>query len=185
VPKLLIDLRLHDLALVVVLIVAAFAARLAVLFLLLPMLSFARLTQPISEAYKLAIAWGGLGGALTLVLALSVTEHPALPHEVKRFVAVLATGLVLFTLLVNGTTLRAVIHFLGLDRTNECRGTLPSWEDRPAPGRHGISLRGPNLRDDLLEGLSRDPKVAAERVVERDDHDQGFIEGRVGSGTVV
>ena len=60
VPKLLIDLRLRDLALVVVLIVAAFAARLAVLFLLLPMLSFARLTQPISEAYKLAIAWGGL-----------------------------------------------------------------------------------------------------------------------------
>ena len=43
VPKLLIDLRLRDLALLVVLIVAAFAARLAVLFLLLPMLSFARL----------------------------------------------------------------------------------------------------------------------------------------------
>jgi monovalent cation:H+ antiporter, CPA1 family len=116
VPKLLIDLRLRDLALMVVLIVAAFAARLAVLFLLLPMLSFARLTQPISDAYKLAIAWGGLRGALTLVLALSVTENPALPHEVQRFVAVLATGLVLFTLLVNGTTLRAVIRFLGLDR---------------------------------------------------------------------
>jgi monovalent cation:H+ antiporter, CPA1 family len=116
VPKLLIDLRLRDLALMVVLIVAAFAARLAVLFLLLPMLSFARLTQPISDAYKLAIAWGGLRGALTLVLALSVTENPALPHKVQRFVAVLATGLVLFTLLVNGTTLRAVIRFLGLDR---------------------------------------------------------------------
>ena len=50
------------------------------------------------------------------MLALSVTENPALPHEVQRFVAVLATGLVLFTLLVNGTTLRAVIRFLGLDR---------------------------------------------------------------------
>jgi monovalent cation:H+ antiporter, CPA1 family len=58
VPKLLIDLRLRDLALMVVLIVAAFAARLAVLFALLPMLSFARLTQPINDAYKLAIAWG-------------------------------------------------------------------------------------------------------------------------------
>ena len=116
VPKLLIDLRLRDLALMIVLIVAAFVARLVVLFLLLPMLSFARLTEPISDAYKLAIAWGGLRGALTLVLALSVTENPALPDEVQRFVAVLATGLVLFTLLVNGTTLRAVIRFLGLDR---------------------------------------------------------------------
>ena len=116
IPKLLFDVRLHDLTLVAVLIVAAFAARLAVLFLLLPMLSLVRLTQPISTVYKLAIAWGGLRGALTLVLALGVTENPAAPLEVRRFVGVLATGLVLFTLLVNGTTLRATIRLLGLDR---------------------------------------------------------------------
>ena len=79
-------------------------------------MSLAKLTQPISTAYKLAIAWGGLRGALTLVLALAVTENRALTPEVQRFVAVLATGLVLFTLLVNGTTLRAVIHLLRLDR---------------------------------------------------------------------
>ena len=115
-PKLLVDLRLRDLLLLVALIVVVFAARLAVLFSLLPLLSLARLTQPISNAYKLVIAWGGLRGALTLVLALSVTENRALPHAVQRFVAVLATGLVLFTLLVNGTTLRGFIRFLGLDR---------------------------------------------------------------------
>ena len=80
-PKLLVDLRFRDLALLIVLIVAAFAARLGVLFLLLPILSLTRLTQPISNAYKLAIAWGGLRGALTLVLALSVTENPALPQD--------------------------------------------------------------------------------------------------------
>ena len=77
VPRLLFDMHWRDLALVAVLIVAAFAARLAVLFLLLPMLSLLRLTHPISTAYKLAIAWGGLRGALTLVLALGVTENPA------------------------------------------------------------------------------------------------------------
>ncbi|HEY4806425.1 MAG TPA: cation:proton antiporter [Roseiarcus sp.] len=116
VPKLLLDMQFHDLVLIAALIVAVFAARLLVLFLLLPLLSLAKLTQPISTAYKLAIAWGGLRGALTLVLALAVTENPALKPEVQRFVAVLATGLVLFTLLVNGTTLRAVIHLLRLDR---------------------------------------------------------------------
>ncbi len=116
VPKLLLDMQLHDVMLIAVLIAAAFGARLLVLFLLLPLLSLAKLTQPISTAYKLAIAWGGLRGALTLVLALAVTENPALKPEVHRFVAVLATGLVLFTLLVNGTTLRAVIHLLRLDR---------------------------------------------------------------------
>ncbi len=116
IPRLLFHVHFRDLALVAVLIAAAFGARLAVLFLLLPMLSLSRLTQPISTEYKLAIAWGGLRGALTLVLALSVTENPALPDGVRHFVAVLATGLVMFTLLVNGPSLRAVIHLLGLDR---------------------------------------------------------------------
>ena len=116
VPKLLIDLQVHDIVLVATLIVAAFAARLAVLFGLLPLLSLARLTKPISTAYKIAIAWGGLRGALTLVLALSVTENPEVPLAVQRFVGVLATGLVFFTLLVNGATLRLVIRAFGLDK---------------------------------------------------------------------
>jgi CPA1 family monovalent cation:H+ antiporter len=116
VPKLLVDMQFHDVMLIAALIAAVFAARLLVLFLLLPLLSLTKLTQPISTAYKLAIAWGGLRGALTLVLALAVTENPALKPEIQRFVAVLATGLVLFTLLINGTTLRFVIRLLRLDR---------------------------------------------------------------------
>ena len=78
VPRLLLDMQFHDLVLIAVMIAAAFGARLLVLFLLLPLLSLAKLTQPISTAYKLAIAWGGLRGALTLVLALAVTENSAL-----------------------------------------------------------------------------------------------------------
>ena len=42
VPRLLFDVHWRDLALVAVLIAAAFAARLAVLFLLLPILSLAQ-----------------------------------------------------------------------------------------------------------------------------------------------
>jgi CPA1 family monovalent cation:H+ antiporter len=116
VPKLLINLQFHDLVLMAALVVAAFVSRLAVLFGLLPLLSLMRLMKPISTAYKIAIAWGGLRGALTLVLALSVTENPAIPASVQRFIAVLATGLVFFTLLVNGTTLRLLIRALGLDK---------------------------------------------------------------------
>ena len=116
VPRLLGDVGFHDLLLVAVLVAAAFVARILVLFVLVPPLEFFKLTQPISSAYKLAITWGGLRGALTLVLALAATENAALSPEVKRFVAVLATGLVLFTLFVNGTTLRLVIDLLGLVR---------------------------------------------------------------------
>jgi CPA1 family monovalent cation:H+ antiporter len=116
VPRLLGDVGFHDLLLVAVLVAAAFVARILVLFVLVPPLEFFKLTQPISSAYKLAITWGGLRGALTLVLALAATENAALSPEVKRFVAVLATGLVLFTLFVNGTTLRLMIDLLGLVR---------------------------------------------------------------------
>jgi CPA1 family monovalent cation:H+ antiporter len=116
VPRLLGAVDWRDLLLLAVLIGAAFAARLLVLFVLMPLLEFLNLTAPISPAFKLALTWGGLRGALTLVLALAATEHPLLSHDVQRFIALLATGFVLFTLFVNGTTLRVVIRLLGLDR---------------------------------------------------------------------
>ena len=65
-------------------------------------------------------------GAVTLALALAVTESALVPTAIKREVGILATGFTLFTLLVQGTTLRWVIARLGLDRlprwTRHCRG---------------------------------------------------------------
>ncbi len=116
VPRLLADFGLRDVLLLAVLIAAAFGARIFLLFALLPLLERLGLTQRIDASYKLAIIWGGMRGALTLVLALAVTKNPDLPENVQRFVAILATGFVLFTLFVNGTTLRLVITLLGLDR---------------------------------------------------------------------
>ena len=116
VPRLLVDVGPRDLILLGVLIAAAFAARIFSLFVLVPLLEWFGFSAPIDRSYKLAIIWGGLRGALTLVLALAVTEDATLGPDIRRFVAVLATGFVLFTLFVNGTTLRFVIGFLGLDR---------------------------------------------------------------------
>ncbi len=116
VPRLLVDIGFRDAFLLALLIAAAIGARIFSLFVLLPPLEWLGLTQRIEVSYKLAIIWGGLRGALTLVLALAVTENAALPHNIQRFVAVLATGFVLFTLFINGTTLRLVISLLGLDR---------------------------------------------------------------------
>ncbi|MGC2415890.1 MAG: cation:proton antiporter [Stellaceae bacterium] len=116
VPRLLVHIGFRDVLLLGVTIAAAFGARVFALFILVPPLEHFGLTQRIDASYKLAIIWGGLRGALTLVLALAVTENRALPPDIQRFVAVLATGFVLFTLFVNGTTLRLVIGLLGLDR---------------------------------------------------------------------
>ena len=100
-PRLLGTVDWHDVLLLAVLIGAAFAARLLVLFVLMPVLEFLKLSEPINSAFKIALTWGGLRGALTLVLALAATEHPLLSHDVQRFIALLATGFVLFTLFVN------------------------------------------------------------------------------------
>jgi len=116
VPRFLLEAGWHDLVLLAVLIAAAFGARVFALFCLVPPLEYLGLTPRIEAPYKIAITWGGLRGALTLVLALGVTENSAIPHEIQRFVAVVATGFVLVTLFINGTTLRAVIGLLGLDR---------------------------------------------------------------------
>ncbi|MGD9617475.1 MAG: cation:proton antiporter [Alphaproteobacteria bacterium] len=110
--------------LLLIVVVAALLSRVAVLFGILPLLSALRLSQKVDGAYKLAIAWGGLRGAITLALALALTEHPSIDPAVKHLVAVLATGFVLFTLLVNGLTLRPVIRLLQLDRLSPLNEAL-------------------------------------------------------------
>jgi CPA1 family monovalent cation:H+ antiporter len=116
VPRLLGGLHAGDLWLLLIALTAALLSRAAVLFGVFPLLSALGLSQPVSAAYNFAIAWGGLRGAVTLALALSVTENEALPPGVRDRIAVLATGFVLFTLLVNGLSLRPLMRLLHLDR---------------------------------------------------------------------
>lgn len=116
VPKLLGSVEPRHGWLLLIALAAALLSRAAVLFGVLPLLSTLRLSQKVSGAYKMAITWGGLRGAVTFALALSVTENARIDPAIKDFVAVLATGFVLFTLLVNGLTLRPVIRLLKLDR---------------------------------------------------------------------
>ncbi|MBL3568156.1 sodium:proton antiporter [Rhodovulum sulfidophilum] len=116
IPRLMEEVRLDDLGLVAAVALAAIAARVVILFGLLPLLTLLRLSPMVERPYRVAILWGGLRGAVTLALALAVTESVHVPVEVKRVVGILATGFTLFTLLVQGTTLRAVIRLLGLDR---------------------------------------------------------------------
>ncbi len=116
IPRMLESVRAHDVLLILVVIAAAMASRAFILFGLLPFLSSLRLSPKIETPYKVSILWGGLRGALTLALALAVTESAAVPDDIKRLVGILATGFTLFTLLVQGTTLRRVISLLKLDR---------------------------------------------------------------------
>jgi CPA1 family monovalent cation:H+ antiporter len=139
VPEFLRDATLEDGVLLLVLTVAAFAARAVVLWGLLPLLTALKISQPVSNPYRLVILWGGLRGAVTLALALAVSENPSLGPEATHFVVVLATGFVLWTLLINATTLRLVMRALGL---NALSSTELALRDRALhQAREGIAER--------------------------------------------
>ncbi|MCW1933519.1 cation:proton antiporter [Pararhodobacter zhoushanensis] len=116
IPRLLSDVRPFDLVLVAVTVLASLAARALILFGLLPLLGKLKLSPKVERRQRAAILWGGLRGAVTLALALAVTESFRIPVDIKRQVGIIATGFTLYTLMVQGTTLRWVINRLGLDK---------------------------------------------------------------------
>lgn len=121
-PAVLAVVRWSDLAALGVLFLADLVARAVITFIVMPALAWFRLSAPISMAYRGVLAWGGIRGAVTIVLALFVAESPAVNQtgpENARLVLVLAIGYVLLTLFVNATTLRLVMrlsHVAPLDR---------------------------------------------------------------------
>lgn len=116
VPRLLMGMTGWDFLLIAIASLAGLVARAAVIFGLLPILSLTHLAPPVPTGFKITMAWGGLRGAITLALALAVTENPHINSSITHFIGIVATGFVLITLLVNGTTLRSLVIFLKLDR---------------------------------------------------------------------
>ena len=152
IPRLLEDIRPSDLMLLLTVIGSAVFARAVIVSGLMPLLSLMRLSPRIARPYRIAILWGGLRGAVTLALALAVTENVQVSPETKRLVGILATGFVLFTLIVQGTTLRWVIGRLGLDRLGPVDMALSNQV---------IAVALQSVREDVARatenyGLSRD-----------------------------
>ncbi|MDX9849700.1 MAG: Na+/H+ antiporter [Anaerolineaceae bacterium] len=73
-----------------------------------------RLGEPISLRWRHVIAWGGLRGALSLALALSL---PVAFGEERYLLRAMAFGVALFTLLIQATTMRPLVRKLGIITT--------------------------------------------------------------------
>jgi CPA1 family monovalent cation:H+ antiporter len=97
---------------------AALLARALVVFGGMPILGKLRMGQ-IDRPYQAVIFWGGLRGAIALALALSLLDVDFLAEGQADFLLALTAGVVLFTLLVNATTIRKVVQATGLDRETE------------------------------------------------------------------
>jgi len=74
-----------------------------------------RLSEPVSWRWRNVLAWGGLRGALSLALALSLPDAFGPDRLLLR---TLAFGVALFTLLVQAPTMNALVRRLGIITTN-------------------------------------------------------------------
>lgn len=84
------------------------------IWLFMPVLQ--RVGIGITREKAIVLIWGGLRGAVSLTLALIVAQDTTLPPLLGDQVLFLCAGLVVLTILINGTTMGAVLAWLGLDR---------------------------------------------------------------------
>ena len=121
------------------------------------------------------LTWGGLRGGVALALAL------ALPEELadRDLLVALTGGVVVATLLVNATTISALVHRLGLDAAS------PADEFLAAAGRlAGARAAQARLRDLGIDddgSLSRGVREAQEALAEvslDEDAEQRVVIGR-------
>ncbi|KZN62063.1 hypothetical protein N473_21195 [Pseudoalteromonas luteoviolacea CPMOR-1] len=61
------------------------------------------------------LCWGGLRGAVSLALALAVVASDVIPKEIGDRVLFLCAGIVVLTILVNGSTMGWLLKILGLN----------------------------------------------------------------------
>ncbi|WP_084386657.1 cation:proton antiporter [Castellaniella caeni] len=124
IPRMMAEITWMEVLLILVVFIVTLIARAVIVYGLLPLLGRLHLSTRVSRSYRAVMLLGGLRGAVSLALALAVTEQPAVPHEARQFIAVATTGFVLMTLFINGLSLRPLIARLGLNQLSAVDRTL-------------------------------------------------------------
>ncbi|MCA9641508.1 MAG: cation:proton antiporter [Polyangiaceae bacterium] len=96
----------------------AFAAivvvRFGVVFGSLPLIN--RLGPPVTSPQATVMAWGGLRGAVSLALALAVSQDDRVDRLLGDQILQVTAGVVLLTIVCNGMTTGLVLRWLGFDQ---------------------------------------------------------------------
>ena len=161
IPRMLANATWHDLLIVFMAMLAALLARGVTVYGLLPIVTHAVGTH-VDQRYKAVICWGGLRGALSLALALAVTEHEMLSDEISNFVAIGVTGFVLATLTINGLTLRPLIKLLDLNKLSPLERAMRNQ----AVAVTVSDLQAETKRIALDEQISRQARARIDEVFE-------------------
>jgi NhaP-type Na+/H+ or K+/H+ antiporter len=70
----------------------------------------------VTKSETKVMAWGGLRGAVSLALALIVSQNANIDPDVRSQILLLAAGVVLLTIIVNGATMGKLLKALGFDK---------------------------------------------------------------------
>ena len=130
---LLIGLEVHVDALVrswrpvLLCVVAVLVGRALSVYLLVPLSN--TLAEKIPLRWQHMIVWGGLRGSLALALALSLDSR--FPERSR--VLDLTFGVVVFSILVQGLTIKPLLKILGLSNGPVSTETSLQKEERPVP----------------------------------------------------
>lgn len=90
------------------------AIRTTSVVVLMPILK--RIGIGITREKATVLVWGGLRGAVSLALALSLVQDDAVPQALGEQIMFLTAGIVVLTIIVNGSTMEWLLHVLGLDK---------------------------------------------------------------------
>ncbi len=122
-------------------ILAVFGARLVIVYGLSWIAN--RVAEPVPFSWQHVLAWGGLRGAICLALVLSL---PAGFGSDAQLLQVMTFGVVLFTLLIQGTTMSPLIRRLKVVARTEAQVQYETAHARLA------SLRAADTRLDQMHG---------------------------------
>jgi CPA1 family monovalent cation:H+ antiporter len=94
-------------------VVAVLLGRMAAVYLLIPLGN--ALSEPISWAWRHVLVWGGIHGSVSLALVLTLpNDFPA-----RDLVLAMTFGVVAFSIIVQGLTVKPLMHKLGINTSQE------------------------------------------------------------------
>ena len=146
-----VDFSWGALGVLILIYIALNFIRFAMIMLLYPVMK--RLGYGLTRRESVILTWGGLRGALAMILALMVSYTPAIPEDIRSQVLFFTAGIVTLTLCINATTMRALLNRLGLTHVPSARTMLAYLIEKSIRENSEKYLEGLKKRD-ALEGAN-------------------------------
>ncbi|WP_298173321.1 cation:proton antiporter [Acidithiobacillus sp.] len=174
-----LTIRLPDLLRIWTLVIAAYVAitiaRGAVIYSMGALLSRSRARMPWS--WNFVLIWGGIRGALSMVLALSLPQH----FPFREMLINLVFGVVLLTILIQGLSISPVARALGVLSRRHLPADFEMQRMRLTLAQMGLQeidrlrhegVRDPQVLDALTTYYSQESKDAKDRLSNLDIADE-------------